>query len=143
MDGKFKHFTPIQIRFKDIDALGHVNNANHLTYLELARIGYFEQVVGSNINWSEKGIILANISIDYLRPIYLKEALHVGTRCSRIGNKSFTLEYEICCRDEGKDLPAARASSVLVCFDYASSAPINMPSAWKEKLIAFDNPSLK
>lgn len=139
----FRHFTPIQIRFKDIDALGHVNNANHLSYLELARISYFEEVVGSNINWSKKGIILANCHIDYLSPVYLKEPLKVSTRCSRIGTKSFTLEYEVLCERKGKDVCAAKATTVLVCYDYETSTPITMPTEWKEKLVSFDAPALK
>ncbi|MCC7303139.1 MAG: acyl-CoA thioesterase [Bacteroidia bacterium] len=139
----YKHFTPIQIRFKDIDALGHVNNANHITYLELARISYFEEVVGSNINWNEKGIILANSSIDYLSPVYLKEALKVGTRCSGLGTKSFTLEYSMQVERGGKTVEVAKARTVLVCYNYRKSQPMNMPPVWRKKLVAFDQPKQK
>ena len=45
MEG-FKHKTSIQLRFKDVDMMGHVNNANHFTYLELARVKYFNEVAG-------------------------------------------------------------------------------------------------
>ena len=57
----FKHKTRIQIRFKDIDKLGHVNNANHITYLELARVNYLNDVFKQLIDWSKEGIILARI----------------------------------------------------------------------------------
>ena len=46
-----KHRTPIQIRFKDVDALGHVNNANHLSYFEYARIRFFDDLIGTEIDW--------------------------------------------------------------------------------------------
>ena len=55
----YKHKTPIQIRFKDIDKLGHVNNANHITYFELARVDYFEALATENIkiDWINEGVI--------------------------------------------------------------------------------------
>ena len=58
MEG-FRHQTNIQLRFKDIDALGHVNNANHFTYFEVARVRYFDEVVKEAVEWSRQGIILA------------------------------------------------------------------------------------
>ena len=132
--GNFKHFTSIQIRFADMDALGHVNNANHLSYIELARIRFFTEVVGENINWSKKGIILANTHVDYASPIVLSDELVVGTRCSKLGNKSFTLEYELRSIAKGKERLLATASTVLVCYDYEKALPMTMPDAWRDKL---------
>ena len=91
----YKHKTPIQIRFKDIDALNHVNNANHITYFELARVKYFDDVVNEEVNWSEQGIILAKITVDYKAPVYFKDKLFVYTKCIRLGNKSFDLAYSL------------------------------------------------
>ena len=69
----FKQKTLIQIRFKDIDKLGHVNNANHITYFELARVEYFSALAGSSANhtkpfiieWNNEGVILAKIEMEY------------------------------------------------------------------------------
>src|ERR1051326_6608227 len=108
MEG-FKHKTPIQIRFKDIDLLGHVNNANHLTYIEFARVKYFDAVAGEEINWNENGIILAKASVDYKLPILLKDKVFVYTKCSRIGNKSFDLSYLIVKEEKGKEIILAEA----------------------------------
>ena len=58
-----KHYTPIQIRFHDIDQLGHVNNANYLTYFEVARMAYFKTLVKKEIDWESTGLILANTSV--------------------------------------------------------------------------------
>ena len=117
----FKHKTPIQVRFKDIDALGHVNNANHLSYIEHARVHYFNDAVGANINWSEEGIILAKAIIDYKMPILLNDKVFVYTRCSRTGNKSFDLEYMIVKEENGKEVVLATATTVMVCFNYRSA----------------------
>ena len=89
----FKHKTRIQIRFKDIDKLGHVNNANHITYLELSRVNYLSDVFKQLIDWSKEGIILVHIEVDYKSPIYLEDEVWVYSRVSKIGNSSYDMEY--------------------------------------------------
>lgn len=135
---KFKHKTPIQIRFKDIDALNHVNNTNHMTYFELARIKYFDDVVHEDINWSEQGIILAKITIDYRVPVYFKDKLFVYTKCIRLGNKSFDLAYSLIREKGGKETELAAGSSVQVCFDYKKQTTIAIPESWKMKVEVFE-----
>lgn len=54
----FKHVTPLQLRFSDLDRLGHVNNVIYLTYFELGRINYFNAVYKEKINWDKEGFIL-------------------------------------------------------------------------------------
>lgn len=135
---KFKHKIPIQIRFKDVDMMGHVNNANHFTYLELARVKYFDTVSGEKTNWTKTGIILAKTIIDYKLPILLTDQLFVYTKCSRIGNKSFDLIYKIIKEETGKEILLADASTVLVCYDYGKGQSILMPDEWKKKIQEFE-----
>src|SRR6266550_8845179 len=122
----FKHKTAIQIRFKDVDMMGHVNNANHFTYLECARVQYFNDLSGG-VNWTKKGIILAKAVVDYKLPILFKDKIFVYTKCSRIGNKSFDLAYAIIKEENGKEILLADASTVLVCFDYVKGESMLMP----------------
>ena len=133
-----KHKTPIQIRFKDIDALNHVNNANHITYFELARVKYFDDVVNEEVNWSEQGIILAKITVDYKAPVYFKDKLFVYTKCTRLGNKSFDLAYSLVREENGKETELASGSSVQVCFDYRKQTTISIPESWKKKVQVFE-----
>lgn len=137
MEG-YKHKTPIQIRFKDIDMLGHVNNANHFTYLEYARVRYFDDIGGTKINWNVNGLILAKATLDYRLPILLHDKVFVYTKCSRMGNKSFNLSYSIIKEENGKEIVVAEASTVLVCFDYEKGASISVPEEWKKKLQDFE-----
>lgn len=137
MEG-YKHKTPIQIRFKDIDALGHVNNANHFTYIESARVNYFNDVSGEEVMWSKKGIIVAKAVIDFKMPLLFKDKVSVYTKCSRIGNKSFDLAYKIIKEENGKEIVLAEASTVLVCFDYEKGASILIPDEWKKKLQRYE-----
>lgn len=135
----FKHKFPIQIRFKDIDKMGHVNNANYLTYIETARVNYFEEVVGTDKKWSQQvGIILARIEIDYKAPVFLHDSVLVYTRCSRIGTKSFTLDWMIVRENAGKEDTVAQGIAVLVCYDYVHKKTIAIPEEQRQRLEAYE-----
>ena len=135
----YKHKTPIQLRFKDIDKLGHVNNANHLTYIELARIKYFEDVLLVDENWSEfQGPILAHMSIDYRRPIFLNDNVFVYTRCSKLGTKSLELSWVIVSEKNKTEEILAEGKSVIVCFDYATNKTIPLPEDQRRKIEIFE-----
>src|SRR5437868_14023118 len=101
MQGKFKHNMRPEIRFVDIDSFGHVNNAHYLTYFEQARVKYFNQLLGWKYDWSKEGIILARAEVNYTMPVHLGDEVEIQTRCSRIGNKSFDLEYRMVRLDQG------------------------------------------
>ncbi len=134
----FKHKVNIQIRFKDIDKLGHVNNATYLSYLETARMSYFRQVIGTTIDWVKTGMILAKVNIDYKLPVVLEDELFVYTRITRFGTKSFDIsncmvkvvnnEEKICCT----------AVSVIVCMNYETKETSPVPQLWKDRVQAFE-----
>ena len=134
----FKHKTRIQIRFKDIDKLGHVNNANHITYLELSRVNYLNDVFKQLIDWSKEGIILARIEVDYKHPIYLEDEVWVHSRVSKIGNSSYDMEYVIVCMVDGLPRVAAIGKSVQVCFNYETNKTMKMPDVWKNYMLNFE-----
>lgn len=137
-----KHVTPVQIRFKDTDKMGHVNNANHFTYLELARVKYFNDVISEKIDWYKTGLILAKIIIDYKEPLFLEDAVIVRTTTSRMGNKSFDLTHKIIRIVDGKELVAAEGLSVVVCFNYEENKTIAVPQEWVEKVKKFEEAGL-
>jgi acyl-CoA thioester hydrolase len=121
--------TPVQIRFADVDRLGHVNNAFYLSYIELARMHYFEEAAGG-IDWDRLGVIVARVEIDYLAPVLLDDKVHVKTWCSRTGTKSFDLSYSIMKSTGSGDLEAARALTVMVCYDYTARRSVPIPAEW-------------
>lgn len=137
--GKFHHSTAIQLRFKDYDSLGHVNNANHLTFMETARMEYFHDVVTKTNDWKKTGLILAKFIIDYVKPIQLTDNIIAFTRCSRLGNKSFDLAYELRSRKGMKEVLMATGLSTIVCFNYEKQETILIPAGWRKKIIAFDH----
>lgn len=130
-----KHYTPLQIRFKDIDALGHVNNANHLSYFEYARIQYFDDLIGGEIDWETEGMILAHQSVSYKKPIYLKDKIQIATWFVKSGTTSFEVAYEIVRTEkDGTETICATGSSVLVCYNYKTQSPVPIPQRWLDKM---------
>jgi acyl-CoA thioester hydrolase len=132
-----KHITPIQIRFKDADAMGHINHANHVTYMELARVTFLDELFGKELDWKKQGIILASLKIDYIIPIHLRNEIFVETWCSKIGTKSFNLEHQIVKKKAAEEIVLAKASTVLVCYDYLANQSIPVPEKWKSNLTKY------
>ena len=120
------------VRFRDLDAFGHVNNAVHASYIEEARVAYFEEVVG--VDLAAVGTVVASLSIDYHRPIELGDELAVETRVSEIGTTSLTLAHDL--RVGGEVV--STASVVLVGYDYAADEPVAVPDAWRSAITDFE-----
>ena len=110
-----------RVRFRDCDAMGHVNNAVYSTYLEEARI----RVLGGLTPF-----ILARVEIDFRSQLRAGEEIEVGTRCSRVGTKSFDLEHQI--RADGRVVADAR--SVLVGYDYDTERSVPLSDEIKGRL---------
>jgi len=127
-----------EIRFVDIDAFGHVNNAHYLTYFEQARVKYFDDIVGWKYDWSKQGIILARVEINYILPIYFRDDVVIRTRCSRLGNKSFDMEYQLIKIDKGVEVLLADGKTVMVAFDYEENQSIPIPELWKKVVIDYE-----
>jgi acyl-CoA thioester hydrolase len=136
----YKHSTPIQIRFVDIDKMGHVNNATILSYFEIARTNFFDDVIGQQDNWFERGLIIAHTDIDYYAPVYLRDEVNAYVRIVKTGTKSFGIEHLLVKTSNSKEETiCAVATTVLVCMDYTKKQTIAIPAEWKEKLQAFEN----
>jgi acyl-CoA thioester hydrolase len=134
-----KHKTPIQIRFKDVDKLGHVNHANHITYFELARVDYFAALEDEDvkIDWINEGVILAKLEMEYLSPILLNDHIFVYTWVDRIGSKSFDMRCSIVRETNGSEQECAKGMAVIVCFDYQHNRSIPVPQKWIPKMKLF------
>lgn len=134
----YRHKTPIQIRFKDVDRLGHVNNANHVTYFELARVEYFSALMKEvKIDWENESLILAKIEMEYKQPILLEDQVIVYTWISRLGSKSFDMSCSIVkTGKDGAETEVAKGLAIIVCFNYKLNQSIPIPESWKERMMA-------
>lgn len=127
------------VRFRDIDALNHVNNSVYLTYLEECRIAYMRETQIGSMGQPEQGTILARCEIDYRYPAILGDELEVRMHVGDIRSSSFQFLYSmIRLRD---DKLIAQAMTVQVCYNYVIGAPVRIPLAWREQLQAGQSPA--
>lgn len=125
----------IPVRYRDIDSLGHVNNAVYITYLEQARVEYIRDVFATTP--LSPGFVVAHVSVDYERPIELEDSVVVALGVTDIGRASVTMGYEI--RAEGE--LAATAETVIVALDDQTRDPVPVPDAWREHIAAHEGRS--
>lgn len=114
----------IDVRFGDIDSMGHVNNAMYLTYFETARVSYYMQLRGYT-DITKIDVIIAEITARYHYPALFGDQLEIGVRVSRMGTKSFDLEYLIIRPSDQQRI--ASGHSVQVMYDYATQQTIPIP----------------
>lgn len=132
---KLFHFkTPIPIRFADIDAFGHVNNAIYLTYFEIARSAYWEEII--EWDWNLLGIIIRKSTVEYLKPIILGDKVHAYVRTSKIGRSSFELEYILVKDVNGIEEICTSGHTLCVAFDYKTKKPVTIPPLPLKKMEA-------
>jgi acyl-CoA thioester hydrolase len=146
--GDFAHRHAVEVRLSDTDAMGHVNNARYLTYVEIARVAYYEQVTGNPLpigtHGAEEGMILAEIRMTYRSPAFYGETVAVESRVERIGRTSFGMVHRITAPASryGPARLVAVADSTLVAYDYQEECPIPVPVEWRTAMAAFEGRSL-
>ena len=122
------HFSHrLEVRFRDCDALGHVNNAVYLTYLEQARFNHWRALWGfgnPQLPADMPGVILARVEADYKRPAQYGETLDVRLTVAEIGRTSFRYEYEVV-DEQGRTVLLAK--TVQVMYDYGAGRPVPIP----------------
>ncbi|HWH36442.1 MAG TPA: thioesterase family protein [Candidatus Limnocylindrales bacterium] len=142
--GEFRYEHPIEVRFVDTDALGHVNNAVYLSYFEAARAGYYAAVAGAPFGTGERAgertFVIAEASLVYRRPAFFGEQLWVGCRFAWTSRSSFGLEYRV--RAGASALGEARlladGTSTQVMFDLARNRVMRVPADLLEMFEAFE-----
>jgi len=134
-DNLFRFSTTLEIRWRDLDALGHVNNAVYFTYLEQARVHYLRELGLVPSDPSAIGMILAETSCQFKSPLELGEQVTIHVRVSELRNSSFIVEYRL---EGGDGRLAATARSAQVCYDYQNQRSIPISDQWREIIIAYE-----
>ncbi len=127
-----------EVRFRDLDAMRHVNNATFVTYLESARLGWWLDVTRRD-GLEALDLILARTEIDYRAPAFFGEAVRVGVRCVSVRRSSFALELRVEERASGRLLAEAR--KVCVYYDFQAQRSQAIPAPIRA-LLAAQNPGL-
>lgn len=128
---EFPFAMPVQVRFRDIDGMGHVNNAVYFTYIEAARTEYLMEVMGAK-RLEEVDWIVASASLNFRRAVGYGDPLEVRVRPTKVGSTSFTLYYEIW--DAKARALVADGETAIVMFDYAKRAKKPIDAALRARL---------
>lgn len=138
---EFHHRTPLQMRFNDIDMLGHLNNSIYLTFFDLAKTKYFAAVNGEPVDISKMGLVIVNINANFCAPTFFNEEVEAETAVSHIGNKSLTMEQRIV-RVKDRQVKCA-CTTILAGFDLKTGTSIPVAEEWVEKLERFEGRPLR
>jgi len=133
----FRCQTPVQLRFNDIDALGHVNNAVYFELMDLAKTDYFSRLgVQQEVDWRKPPIIIANVNCSFVVQTHRDEPIVVLTQCLKIGNKSLTLLQDVVNSDTGE--VKCTCATVMVNLDIATGKPSPLPQVWRDAIVAWE-----
>lgn len=135
----------VEVRFRDLDAMGHVNNAVYLTYFEQARLAFWRAIHPGGapdeaIDPAQIGFVLARAECDYASPVRLGERLLVGCRAGDFGTSSFAFDYRIVAAGGSVDAEVrlvASGRTVQVTWDWASGTKIPVSDELRKRIEAF------
>ncbi len=119
------HRLPIQMRFRDTDAFGHVNNVVYASWIEVARIAFMR-----GLEPPSGDLILAHLDLDFLEQVTFGQRILVETRVAKIGRTSVTLDQRVYARD----VLASRVRSVVVLYDYKANEKRLVEGAFRDAL---------
>jgi acyl-CoA thioester hydrolase len=120
----------LSVRFRDCDAMGHVNHAVYFTYLEQCRLTYWRELTGTPSPHTR--VIIARAECDYRLPAHFGDELEIRLNVAEIGRSSFTLVYEVV--KVGDERLVANGKTVMVSYDYTAGASTPLPEATRSLL---------
>ena len=132
MTDSTKYSVPVELRFADLDAYGHVNNAVYFTLLETARTKLFHDRF---IEFMEQSLLflVVKAECEYKLPIELKDVVIITLEMARVGNSSFDIDY-VLHNDNGKVFGLAK--TVMVCYDGKAKKTTRIPESFKQLMLA-------
>ncbi len=128
----FHHAVPLQLRFNDIDILGHVNNNAQLALFDVGKTEFYNVLRGELSDWSRVEAVIVNLNCTFMQQIKFTDPMEVRTRVKKIGEKSFVLQQIL--RNEATGQICSMCESVMVSVDYATKASKPIPDNIAEGL---------
>lgn len=136
----FRMSLPLQIRFSDIDALGHINNNIYFSFFDLGKTTYFEKIKGGAVSWTDGLIVVAHIETDFYSPVYYREKVAVDTKVIKLGEKSGVFLQQI--RNTKNNEIKCRCQSVFVAYNAATQSSMLIPDDWREIISTYEGVEL-
>lgn len=120
----FRHAIPLQLRFNDIDILGHVNNNSQLALFDVGKTEFYNTLRGALADWSKVEAVIVNINCTFMRQIHFSDPIEVRTRVKKIGEKSFVLQQILRNIASGEICSFSESVMVSVDLETRESKPI-------------------
>jgi acyl-CoA thioester hydrolase len=130
--------TQIQIRYFDIDTMGHVSNSAYLQYCDMGRVDFFTRAAELSGSENRQSNVIVNINMDFVHEILFQDSIHVVTWCEHVGHKSMTLQQYIF----ANEALATRIAVTVVGWDKELRQTRALPSDWNPSDIS-SHPRLK
>jgi acyl-CoA thioester hydrolase len=124
IDSRYRVWVDVEPRFRDMDAMGHVNNAVYVTYLEVARQEYWARF-RTAADYSKVPFVVARVQIDFRSSVQVGEVVRVYLRPRYVSTSSFAMEYAL--HDLGTGRLVAIAETVLVTYDWDHQRSMPVP----------------
>lgn len=136
----FNFDMPIQIRWNDLDPLGHVNNAVFVTYFELGRSLYMP-AASKKWDWYKQMFLIGEITVTYRKELKIgAKSPRVHVKTTKLGTKSFVLTYCITSKDSKDEfIVHAFGTSTQIMFDTKEKTTIPIQEWLRKDLQEFDN----
>ncbi|MCM1377975.1 MAG: acyl-CoA thioesterase [Clostridium sp.] len=135
----FRHREDVQLRFNDIDILGHVNNTVYLSIYDLGKARWMGAVRTGHVNWQRVDTIIVNIDCAFIKEIKYGDKIRVMTRCTHIGHKSFTLQQILV---DDKDVIHSVCETVMVCYNPDTHTTEEVSEQWRSDITAFEGDTI-
>lgn len=132
----FPHRVPAQIRFNDIDLLGHVNNTVYFSFYDTGKARFLEAVKRTDINFRKIETVIANVDCAFIRPIYFGQNIDILTRLIEVGGKHIKLQQMLV--DHDTEVVHSLSESVMVYIDNETLRPINIPEHWLKRFAEYE-----
>lgn len=136
----FYHSLPLQIRFNDIDMLGHINNGVYLSFMDLGKAHYFNDVMGEQIDWHNVKVAVVNLNVNFYAPTYLDSKICVLTAVTAISKHSLTMEQRIVDTDSGE--VKCLATTIMAGYDIKTAGSLPIDPAWRTAISAWEQRQL-
>lgn len=137
----FYHSIPVQIRFNDIDTLGHVNNSIYFQFFDLGKAQYFNAVKGDAMDWKKVDIVVANVNCSFISPVYFHEPVEVRTQVTKIRTSSFCVRQQLVNIETNE--VKCQCDTIMVGYDIENRCSQPITDEWITALNKFEKRDLK
>jgi acyl-CoA thioester hydrolase len=117
--------TKVQTRYSDTDAMGHISSGSYVSFLEVGRLAFFDQM--EQLATMPSSMVVANITVDYVQECHYGDDIEVVTWCTRVGTKSLTLCSEVYANGTLR----AKGSVTSVGFEAQTRKSAVLPEGWQ------------